>query len=44
MKETVRIEECCEGYETRDIFKYGCPIGELFQNRWRSSEEVSLDH
>ncbi|VDO19079.1 unnamed protein product [Heligmosomoides polygyrus] len=26
MKETVRIEECCEGYETRDIFKYGCPI------------------
>ncbi|VDM71276.1 unnamed protein product, partial [Strongylus vulgaris] len=24
--EVTRIEECCEGYETRDIFKYGCPI------------------
>ncbi|KAL6736901.1 hypothetical protein Aduo_007203 [Ancylostoma duodenale] len=24
--ETTRVEECCEGYETRDIFKHGCPI------------------
>ncbi|KAK5969651.1 Fasciclin domain protein, partial [Trichostrongylus colubriformis] len=24
--ETVRVEECCEGYDTRDISKYGCPI------------------
>ncbi|KAJ1348921.1 hypothetical protein KIN20_004330 [Parelaphostrongylus tenuis] len=24
--ETTRVEECCEGYETRDIFNHGCPI------------------
>ncbi|KAK6734783.1 hypothetical protein RB195_018149 [Necator americanus] len=24
--ETTRVEECCEGYETKDIFRHGCPI------------------
>uniref|UniRef100_A0A7I4Y7S3 FAS1 domain-containing protein n=1 Tax=Haemonchus contortus TaxID=6289 RepID=A0A7I4Y7S3_HAECO len=24
--ETTRVEECCEGYDTRDIFRYGCPL------------------
>ncbi|WKX93512.1 hypothetical protein Q1695_011075 [Nippostrongylus brasiliensis] len=34
--ETTRIEECCEGYETKDIFRYGCPIESTVQ----SMEEV----
>ncbi|KJH51211.1 fasciclin domain protein [Dictyocaulus viviparus] len=53
--ETIRIEECCDGYETLDIFKYGCPIESsvleindalnlVNSSLWRFAKDVHLEN
>ncbi|CAJ0605507.1 unnamed protein product [Cylicocyclus nassatus] len=39
--EITRIEECCEGYETKDIFRHGCPKESTLENIEDSLEYIN---